>query len=59
VLIVALPAAGVAALFGIKGKTVQVLATTAGLVVISAVTVLWSTKYKSNEAAMRLQADAS
>jgi len=59
VLIVALPAAGVAALFGIKGKTVQVLATTAGLVVISAVTVLWSTKYKSNEAAMRLQANAS
>ena len=59
VLIVALPAAGVAALFGIKGKTVQVLATAAGLVVVSAVTVLWSTKYKSNEAAMRLQADAS
>jgi len=59
VLIVALPAAGVAALFGIKGKTVQVLATTAGLVLISAVTVLWSTKYKSNEAAMRLQANAS
>jgi ethanolamine permease len=59
VLIVALPAAGVAALFGIKGKTVQVLATTAGLVVISAVTVFWSTKYKSNEAAMRLQANAS
>lgn len=59
VLIVALPAAGVAALFGIKGKTVQVLATTAGLVVVSAVTVLWSTRYKNNEAAMRLQADAS
>jgi ethanolamine permease len=59
VLIVALPAAGVGALFGIKGKTVQVLATTAGLVVVSAVTVLWSTKYKSNEAAMRLQANAS
>ncbi|HEV8492543.1 MAG TPA: APC family permease [Candidatus Angelobacter sp.] len=59
VLIVALPAAGVAALFGIKGKTVQVLATTAGLVVVSAVTVLWSTRYKNNEAAMRLQANAS
>jgi len=59
VLIVALPAAGVGALFGIKGKTVQVLATTAGLVLASAVTVLWSTKYKSNEAAMRLQANAS
>jgi ethanolamine permease len=59
VLIVALPAAGVAALFGIKGKTLQVLATTIGLVMISAVTVLWSTKYKSNEAAMRLQAKAS
>jgi amino acid transporter len=59
VLIVALPAAGVAALFGIKGKTVQVLATTAGLVLASAVTVLWSTKYKNNEAALRLQADAS
>jgi ethanolamine permease len=59
VLIVALPTAGVAALFGIKGKTVQVLATTAGLVLASAVTVLWSTKYKNNEAALRLQADAS
>jgi ethanolamine permease len=59
VLIVALPAAGVAALFGIKGKTVQVLATTAGLVLASAITVLWSTKYKNNEAALRLQADAS
>jgi ethanolamine permease len=59
ILIVALPAAGVAALFGIKGKTVQVLATTTGLVLISAVTVLWSTKYKSNEAAMRLQAKVS
>jgi hypothetical protein len=36
-----------------------VLATTAGLVLASAVTVLWSTKYKNNEAALRLQADAS
>ncbi len=59
ILIVALPAAGVAALFGIKGKTVQVLATTIGLVVVSAVTTLWSTKYNSNQAAMRLQAKAS
>jgi amino acid transporter len=59
VLIVALPAAGVAALFGIKGKTIQVLATTLGLVVVSAVTVLWSAKYNSNQAAMRLQANAS
>jgi hypothetical protein len=46
-------------LFGIKGKTVQVLATTIGLVVISAVTVMWSTKYGKNEAALRLQANAS
>jgi ethanolamine permease len=59
VLIVALPAAGAAALFGIKGKTIQVLATTLGLVVVSAVTVLWSAKYNSNQAAMRLQANAS
>jgi amino acid transporter len=59
VLIVGMPIAGVCALFGIKGKTIQVLATTIGLVVISAVTVLWSTKYSKNEAAMRLQAKAT
>jgi amino acid transporter len=58
VLIVALPLAGVFALFGIKGKTFQVLATTIGLVVISAVTTLWSTKYSKDQAALRLQAKA-
>jgi ethanolamine permease len=59
VLIVALPLAGVFALFGIKGKTLEVLATTGGLVVISALAVLWSTRYSSNAAALRLQAKAS
>jgi len=59
VLIVGMPIAGAGALFGIKGKTVEVLATTIGLVLISAVTVVWSTKYSKNEAAMRLQANAS
>jgi amino acid transporter len=58
VLIVALPLAGVFALFGIKGKTFQVLATTIGLVVISGVTTLWSTKYSKDQAALRLQAKA-
>jgi len=58
VLIVALPLAGIFALFGIKGKTFQVLATTIGLVVISAVTTLWSTKYSKDQAALRLQAKA-
>jgi APA family basic amino acid/polyamine antiporter len=58
VLIVALPLAGVFALFGIKGKTFQVLATTIGLIVISAVTTLWSTKYSKDQAALRLQAKA-
>jgi amino acid transporter len=58
VLIVALPLAGVFALFGIKGKTFQVLATTIGLVMISAVTTLWSTKYSKDQAALRLQAKA-
>lgn len=56
VLIVILPMAGVLALFGIKGKTLQVLATTGGLIVVSAVTTLWSTRYNRNEAAMRMQA---
>jgi amino acid transporter len=59
VLIVGMPIAGASALFGIKGKTVEVLATTIGLVVISAVTVVWSMRYSKNEAAMRLQANAS
>jgi ethanolamine permease len=58
VLIVVMPIAGVLALFGIKGKTFEVLATAAGLVVISAVTVLWSIRYK-NQAALGLQARAS
>jgi hypothetical protein len=59
VLIASLPLAGVFALFGIKGKTPEVLATTIGLVVISAIAVLWSTRYSKNAAAMRLQAKAS
>jgi ethanolamine permease len=59
VLIVILPIAGVLALFGIKGKTLQVLATTGGLIVISAVTTLWSTRYARNEAALRMQAKAT
>jgi amino acid transporter len=59
VLIACLPLAGVFALFGIKGKTPEVLATTIGLVVISAIAVLWSTRYSKNAAAMRLQAKAS
>ncbi len=59
VLIAVLPMAGVLALFGIKGKTIQVLATLAGLVVVSGIMVLWSTRYNKNEAALRLQAKAS
>jgi len=59
VLIAVLPMAGVLALFGIKGKTIQVLATLAGLVVVSGVMVLWSTRYNKTEAEMRLQAKAS
>ncbi len=58
VLIAILPMAGILALFGIKGKTVQVLATTAGLVLVSAVTVWWSTRYK-NAAALGLQTKTS
>jgi len=55
-----LPIAGIGALFGLEGRTFYYgLATITGLVVISAVTVFWSTKYNSNEAAMRLQAKAS
>jgi ethanolamine permease len=59
VLIVILPIAGILALFGIKGKTLQVLATTGGLIVVSAVTTLWSTRYNKNEAALRMQAKAT
>ena len=59
ILIVTLPLAGIFALFGIKGRTMEVLATTIGLVMISGVAVLWSTKYSKNAAAMRLQANAS
>ncbi len=59
VLIAVLPMAGVLALFGIKGKTIQVLATLAGLVVISAIMVLWSTRYNKREAPLPLQAKAS
>jgi ethanolamine permease len=58
VLIVLMPIAGILALFGIKGRTFEVLATATGLVVASAVTVLWSTRYK-NQAAVRLEARAS
>jgi len=57
-LIVVMPIAGVLALFGIKDRTIQVLSTAIGLVVASAVTVLWSTRYK-NQAELRLQAKAS
>jgi hypothetical protein len=53
-----LPIAGILALFGIKGKTVQVLATALGLVLVSAVTVWWSTRYK-NAAALNLQTKTS
>jgi amino acid transporter len=57
-LMIVLPIVGILALFGIKGRTLEVLATAAGLVVLSALTVLWSTKYK-NQAALRLEARAS
>ena len=58
VLIAVMPMAGILALFGIKGKTFQVLGTAIGLIVLSAVTVLWSTRLK-NQAALRLEARAS
>jgi amino acid transporter len=58
-LIVIMPLFGVLALFALPGKTIQVLATTAGLVVISAITVQFSIRYSKNEAALRLQAKAS
>jgi amino acid transporter len=59
VLIVAMPAFGVLALFALPGKTMQVLLTTAGLMVISILAVQFSVRYSKNEAAMRLQANAS
>jgi hypothetical protein len=59
VLIVVLPIAGALALFGIKGRTIEVLATLAGLIVLSAITVLWSTRYRDrNNVAMRVQQGA-
>jgi amino acid transporter len=57
-LMIVLPIVGILALFGIKGRTLEVLATAAGLVVLSAITVLWSTRYK-NQAALRLEAKAT
>jgi amino acid transporter len=59
VMIVAMPAFGVLALFALPGKTLQVLLTTAGLMVISILAVQFSVRYSKNEAAMRLQANAS
>lgn len=59
VLIATLPIAGVLALFGLKGKTFYYgLETAAGLILLSAVTVWWSTRYK-NAAAMNLQTKTS
>src|SRR5262249_21975790 len=58
-LIVVMPAFGVLALFALPGKTMQVLSTAAGLIVVSAVGVQFSLRYSKNEAAMRLQAEAS
>jgi ethanolamine permease len=58
-LIVIMPAFGVLALFALPGKTIQVLAITGGLIVISAVAVQFSIRYGRNQAAMRLQAKAS
>jgi amino acid transporter len=58
-LIVVMPAFGVLALFALPGKILQVFATAAGLIVISALAVQFSIRYSKNEAAMRLQAKAS
>jgi amino acid transporter len=58
-LIVIMPAFGILALFALPGKTLQVLLTTAGLMVISVLAVQFSIWYSKNEAAMRLQAKAS
>ena len=59
VLIVIMPAFGMLALFAVPEKKFQVIATTVGLIVISAIAVQWSVRYSKNEAAMRLQANAS
>jgi amino acid transporter len=59
VLIVGMPIFGVLALFALPGKTIQVLATTAGLIVVSAIGVQFSVRYSKNEAEMRLQAKAT
>jgi amino acid transporter len=58
-LIVVMPAFGVLALFALPGKTMQVLSTAIGLIVVSAIGVQFSLRYSKNEAAMRLQAKAS
>lgn len=58
-LIVIMPAFGVLALFALPGKTIQVLAITGGLIIISAIAVQFSIRYGRNQAAMRLQAKAS
>jgi amino acid transporter len=57
-LIVVMPAFGVLALFALPGKTIQVLSTAIGLIVVSAVGVQFSLRYSKNEAAMRVQAKA-
>jgi amino acid transporter len=59
ILIVVMPAFGVLALFALPGKTMQVLVTATGLIVISAIAVQFSIRYSKNEAAMRLQAKAT
>ena len=58
-LIVIMPAFGMLALFAVPEKKFQIIATTVGLIVISAIAVQWSVRYSKNEAAMRLQANAS
>ena len=59
IMIAVLPIFGIGALFSLEGKTFYYgLATTAGLVLLSAVTVWWSTRYK-NAAAMALQTKTS
>jgi len=58
IMIGVLPVAGIGALFGLEGKTFYYgLETTAGLVLLSAATVWWSTRYKN--AAMALQTKTS
>jgi amino acid transporter len=59
VMIGVLPVAGIGALFGLEGKTFYYgLATITGLVLVSAVTVWWSTRYK-NATALNLQTKTS